>query len=349
MTPRVPCRLADPSRHRGDREARVGPDRPGHDRAVGDEQARVAEHLALGVDDAGAHVVAHGAAAERVGGQSGGPSGDSGGPSRPPRRLAKRSASSPPTRSRSVSRRGGPNPATGRRPAGACGPPLTSWPMVSIGSIADEAAADPRARAISRLIGPPRCPRNRAGQQRTSRPQVTGELAGLPRPAGQPAAGVLHPEPPPAGVVLRVCGDHGPVGGVQVTPRAVRGAAVAGQRQQIAVGGEAPSELWAQPRQAGRLASSSRVEPNVPPATTTTPAVTVRVHSPDASSVSGSSSSAPPSCSSRRRAPSPGRRGARRSGPGSRRGRGLDPRGLAAGEDPAGCASVAAPCMNRVR
>ncbi len=44
----------------------IGPDGPGHDRAVDDQQARMAVHAAVRVDHTLALVAAHGAAAERV-------------------------------------------------------------------------------------------------------------------------------------------------------------------------------------------------------------------------------------------------------------------------------------------
>src|SRR6478752_1151352 len=50
----------------GDRETRVGARRAGHDRAVGDVQARMAEDVAVAVDDALVAVAAHRGAAERV-------------------------------------------------------------------------------------------------------------------------------------------------------------------------------------------------------------------------------------------------------------------------------------------
>lgn len=63
--------LGDPLGERADRPQRVDPERRRNDRSIGDAQPAVGlpvvdEHAAGGVDDAGADVIAHRAAAERV-------------------------------------------------------------------------------------------------------------------------------------------------------------------------------------------------------------------------------------------------------------------------------------------
>src|SRR5260221_6075219 len=68
MLPPLEHPVAEPVGQRGDRQARVGPDRPGHHRPVGDVQAGHAEDVAPRIDDALVRVAAHRAAAECVNG-----------------------------------------------------------------------------------------------------------------------------------------------------------------------------------------------------------------------------------------------------------------------------------------